>query len=164
MQLHETLTLPQSPTGTAAMYADEGYAAVRREALGASAAHAAVTGDPAGAFTVRTELTLPTDGVPDMVRPFVGTSVTVSERQEWQAPQADGSRTGTMHLQVAGTPASLEARMELRPSGEGSVVEIRGELTARVPLLGSRLEKAAVPYVARVLRAEERAAADYAQR
>ena len=45
-----------------------------------------------------------------------------------------------------------------------SDVEIDGDLVAKVPLLGSKIEKAAVPYVSTVLRAEERSAAAYRDR
>ena len=96
MKLRETLNLPLPVRAVATMYADEDYTAIRRETLGANSADSTVDGDPSGAFTVRTELTMPTDRVPDIVRPFVGSSVTIREEQSWSAPAPDGSRTGTM--------------------------------------------------------------------
>lgn len=67
-----------------------------------------------------------------------------------------------MHLDVVGTPAGLTATLRLTPTGEStSTVEIDGDLVAKVPLLGPRLEKAAIPYVSTVLRAEERSASTY---
>ena len=165
MKLRETLHLPLPARAAAAMYADGQYTAIRRETLGATDASSRVDGDPSGAFTVTTELSLPTDRVPDVVRPFVGSSVTVREVQTWSAPEDDGSRTGTMRLDVVGTPAGLTAALRLRAADEErSEVEIDGDLVAKVPLLGPRLEKAAVPYVSSVLRAEERAAAAYRDR
>lgn len=162
MKLRETLNLPLPVRAVATMYADEDYTAIRRETLGANSADSTVDGDPNGAFTVRTELTMPTDRVPDIVRPFVGSSVTIREEQAWSAPAPDGSRTGTMSLDVAGTPAGLTASVRLVPSGSlTSTVEIDGELVAKIPLLGSRIEKAAVPYVSTVLRREEKSAATY---
>lgn len=162
MKLRETLTLPLSATGATAMYTDPAYTAIRRSTLGATRAESTVEGDPSGAFTVRTELSMPTDRVPDMVRPFVGSSVTIHEKQSWSAPDADGGRQGTMTLEVAGTPAGLTGSLRLLPGGEmSSSVEIDGDLVAKVPLLGPRLEKAAVPYVSTVLRAEERSAREY---
>ncbi|WP_394215846.1 DUF2505 domain-containing protein [Brachybacterium vulturis] len=164
MKLRETLTLPLSAAAAAAMYADPEYTAIRRSTLGATRAEPSLEGDPAGAFTVRTELSMPTDRVPDMVRPFVGSSVTIHEKQSWSAPEADGGRTGTTTLEVAGTPAGLTGSLRLLPGGESSSrVEIDGDLVAKVPLLGPRLEKAAVPYVSTVLRAEERSARTYVE-
>ncbi|HLQ80100.1 MAG TPA: DUF2505 domain-containing protein [Brachybacterium sp.] len=162
MKLRETLTLPLSAAGAMVMYADPEYTAIRRSTLGAARAGSSVEGSPAGSFTVRTELSMPTDRVPDMVRPFVGSSVTIHETQSWSAPEADGGRQGTMTLEVAGTPAGLTGSLRLRPGGEDSCsVEIDGDLVAKIPLLGARLEKAAMPYVSTVLRAEERSARTY---
>ncbi|GAA1489908.1 DUF2505 domain-containing protein [Brachybacterium sacelli] len=165
MKLRETLTLPLSARTAATMYATEEYTAIRRETLGATNASSQVDGDPTGAFTVRTELMMPTDKVPDIARRFVGSSVTIKEEQSWSAPEPDGSRNGTMELEVAGTPAGMKGSLRLAPTGElTSTVDIEGDLLAKVPLLGPRLEKAAVPYVSKVLRAEEKSAATYADR
>lgn len=162
MKLREKMTLPLSATEAAAMYADPAYTEIRRSTLGADRADSSVYGDSAGAFTVRTELSMSTDRVPDMVRPFVGAAVTIHETQSWSAPEADGSRRGTMKLEVAGTPAGLTGALRLVPGGETtSSLEIDGDLVARIPLLGPRLEKAAVPYVSTVLRAEEQSARAY---
>ena len=164
MKLRETLHLPLPACSAAEMYADPEYAAIRRETLGANEATSHVEGDPAGSFTVTTELVLPTDRVPDIVRPFVG-AVTVKEVQSWSGPEPDGSRTGTMRLDVVGTPAGLTGTLRLAALDQArSDVEIDGDLVAKVPLLGSKIEKAAVPYVSTVLRAEERSAAAYRDR
>lgn len=165
MKLRETLTLPLSARTAATMYADQEYTAIRRETLKATSASSQVDGDPVGAFTVRTELVMPTDKVPDIARRFVGSSVTIRETQTWSAPEPDGSRSGTMDLEVVGTPAGMKGSVRLTPTGEmTSSVDIDGDLVAKVPLLGPRLEKAAVPYVSTVLRAEEKSAAAYADR
>lgn len=165
MKLRETLHLPLPARSAAAMYADPEYTAIRRGTLGAVDASSHVDGDPAGAFTVTTELTLPTDRVPDIVKPFVGSSVTVKEVQSWSAPEPDGSRSGSMRLDVVGTPAGLTGTLRLQAlDQQRSEVEIDGDLVAKVPLLGPRIEKAAVPYVSTVLRAEERSAAAYQDR
>ncbi len=163
MKLRETLDLPVSASAASAMYADESYAEVRRASLGASSASATVQGDPSGAFVVRTELAMPTDRVPDIVRPFVGSSVTVREEQSWSAPASDGSRTGTMKLDVAGTrrggervdDADAEGRGLLhrpdrrRPHGEGPADRVAPG------------EGGGPPTSPKVLRTEEKAAAKY---
>lgn len=162
MKLSETLTIPASTAAAAAMYADPSYAEVRRATLGASSASSTAEGEVSGPFVVRTELAMTTERVPDVARRFVGGTVTVREEQSWSAPAADGSRTGTMNLVVAGTPATFTADLSLSPQGEDSSrVQIDGDLTVKVPLLGGKLEKTAVPYVSKVLRAEERAARRY---
>lgn len=162
MKLRETMTLPLSAREAAAMYADTAYAEIRRRTLGANDASATVDGDPSGAFSVTTDLHLPADRVPDIAKRFVGSSLTVRETQRWSVPEADGSRTGTMEFDVVGLPAGMQGSARLAPAGDGAcTVEIDGDLAAKVPLIGSRLEKAAQPYVSKVLRAEERSAATY---
>jgi hypothetical protein len=162
MKLRESLQLPLSASAAAAMYADPAYPPIRQQILEATSADATVQGDPTGAFTVTTELAMPTDRVPDMARPFIGSSLTVREIQTWSAPGGDGARTGSMELTVVGTPAGVTAQLRMSPQGESAcTVEIDGDLTAKVPLVGSRLEKAALPYASKVLRAEERAAGRY---
>lgn len=162
MRVHETLDLPLSAADAAAMYADPSYAEIRKNALGASSVTSTVDGDPSGAFTVRTELSLPTDRVPEVARRFVGSSLTVREEQSWDAPAADGARSGRNRLDVVGMPAGMVASIRLTPAGEAaSTLEIDGDLTAKVPLIGGRLEKAAAPYISQVLRVEQKAAATY---
>lgn len=163
MRLHETLDLPLEPAAVAAMYADPRYAEIRARGLRASRTESSHTGDPAGAFTVTTVLEMPTNGVPDVARPFVGSSISVREEQTWQAPGSDGTRTGRTVMTVAGAPASMTADLRLEPDGSGTRITIDGELVAKVPLIGGRIEKAAVPYISKVLRAEERAAHEYAE-
>lgn len=165
MRVHETLTLPLPVDEAAAMYADPDYAEIRREALGATSVSSSVDGDPAGTFTVRTELSMPTDRVPEVARRFVGSSLTVHEEQSWSGPAEDGSRTGRNRLQVAGMPAGVDAAVTLAPAGDGSsTLDIDGELTAKVPLIGGRLEKAALPYISSVLKVEQKAAKRYRDR
>lgn len=164
MHLNETLTLPMAPEQAARMYADPQYASLRAQSLDAQAAPSVVQGDPAGAFTVTTELKMPTDRVPDIARRIVGSSVTIRETQEWQAPEADGSRRGTIRFDVAGTPATMTGDTKLAAAGEGSTLTVDGELTVKVPLVGGKIEQAAMPYVAKVLRREETSAQTYAAR
>jgi hypothetical protein len=161
MRLTETMNLPLPPEDVAAMYADPAYADIRGRTLHARSARADVSGDAGGAFTVTTTLELSTDGIPDVARPFVGQSVSILEVQSWETAGEGGARQGTIELKVQGTPASMTGHLELRPDGESAVVRIDGDLTAKVPLLGGRLEKAAMPYVSKVLHAEERSAAAY---
>ncbi len=165
MKVAETLSLPLSPDAVCAMYADPRYAEVRAEALGATSARSNVSGEPAGAFTVTTTLVMPTKGIPDVARPFVGSSVTITEEQSWQAPGADGSRAGSTRLVVEGTPASMTGTMRLEAVGaDGARITVDGDMVAKVPLIGGRLERAAAPYVGKILRREEKAAAAYAKR
>jgi len=139
------------------------YAQLRRRELDAQEADSRISGSPEGAFTATTTLRMPTEQVPDIVRRFVGQSVQVRETQEWGAPEADGSRRGTIRFEVIGAPATMTGRTRLVPAGDGaSRLEIDGDLVAKVPLIGRKIEQTAVPYIGQVLRREERSAAAWA--
>lgn len=162
MDLVEELALPLPPHAVMHMYADPRYAQIRGDALGAQDVRSEHEDDPEGRLVVTTTLTMPTDRVPDVARPFVGSSITVRETQRWQAPGSDGSRIGTMLLEVVGTPARVTGDMRLGPAGpDASRIDINGQLVANVPLVGRRLERAAMPYVSTVMRMEETAAQRY---
>lgn len=165
MRVNETLHLPLSPDAVARMYVDPQYPPLRASALRAHDVSASVTGSADDAFSVSSTLRLPTTGIPDLVRKVVGETVTVREVQDWSAPAADGSRTGTIRLDVDGTPASMTGDLRLAADGKNATtVTIDGELTAKVPLLGKKIEQAAVPYVTKVLAKEQASAAAYADR
>ncbi|MCS6710998.1 DUF2505 domain-containing protein [Brachybacterium sp. EF45031] len=161
MELRETLTLPCSPQDAARMYADPQYATHRGAVLKARRSQAQVQGSPEGPLQVVTELELPVERAPEMARRFLGSRLVVRETQEWEAPGADGGRRGRSRVEVVGAPAVLTTNLQLSGSAEGSRIDIVGDLRAKVPLLGPKLERAALPFVGQVLRAEKRAAGDY---
>lgn len=164
MKFNETFTLPMPPQDVARMYTDPSYADVRGRTVGTSRAEAQVSGHADSAFTVTTTLVMSTDRVPDIAKKFVGSEVTVEEVQSWSAPAEDGSRTGTISLTVPGAPVSMSATTRMSAHGGTTSITVDGDLVAKIPLIGGKLEKAALPYISKVLRAEERAAAAYRDR
>jgi hypothetical protein len=145
----------------AEMLADVGYARARVEASGAHVEQADVTGSPAGAFTVTTRRSLPTDQIPAQARSFVGSTLEVRQVEAWEAPaRDDGTRHGTVVVEISGAPVRLTGTVTLAPDGSGgSRVTYDGELKASVPLFGSAIEQAAVGAVRSALEAEQDAGA-----
>jgi hypothetical protein len=101
-----------------------------------------VTGGRAGG-RVRTERQLPSDGLPDVARSFVGEHLTIIEVIDWAAPGRDGSREAVIDIHVKGAPLTIKGALRLVPSGKGTAHVIDADLKANVPLIGGRLEKAA---------------------
>ena len=97
----------------------------------------------AGGQRVRTSRELPSDGLPDVARSFVGDHLTVIEVQDWSGPAADGSRESALDIHVKGAPLTIKGTLRLEPSGAGTAEVLDAELKANVPLIGGRLEKAA---------------------
>ncbi|GAA1893403.1 DUF2505 domain-containing protein [Lapillicoccus jejuensis] len=148
MRISRSFEYPADPHAVAAMVADPAFQARKCEATHAESHTESVT--PLGDSTqIRTRRVMPTDDFPDFVRSMVGPKIAVSETYVWSAPAADGSRDGTVEVEVGDgkVPVAMTGTMTLRPGGPGSVVRIEGELKAKVPLIGGRIEKAAEPAV-----------------
>jgi hypothetical protein len=109
-----------------------------------------------GGAVVTSTRALPTDQVPDAFRALVGQQITINQTESWGPAAPDGSRTGTLVVEVAGAPVRMNATLSLTSSGTGSVEVVDGELKARVPLVGGRIERAAEPAVRAAIDAEER--------
>lgn len=143
MHLEKTLRHPAPPAAVAALLADRGFVEEVCAASGATSWEVAVEGGAAGAFTVTSSRTLPTDDLPEAARRFVGADIRLREVDRWEAPAPDGSRRGTLDLEVPGAPVVARASLLLRPEADGSAQVVTGEITASVPLVGGRIEKTA---------------------
>ena len=109
-----------------------------------------------GSAAIRTSRTMPTDQVPDFVRTFVGSTLAVVEVDDWQPAAADGSREGTVLVEIKGAPVRLAAAMTLRADGAGTRQTIDGDVKASVPLIGGRIEKVIEPALQAAIRVEQR--------
>ena len=90
-----------------------------------------------------TSRVMPTDGFPDFAKSMIGAKIRVTETIVWSGASADGSRTGTLTIGIGDAPLRLDGTMRLGPSSVGTRVDVDGELKARIPLLGGKIEKAA---------------------
>jgi hypothetical protein len=113
----------------------------------------------AGARVV-TKRDLPADGLPDFAKSMVGGTLSVTETYEWGSAAADGGRTGTLNVEVAGAPVALRSAVRLAPVGAGgSQITVDGDLKASIPLFGGKIEKAAASAVLSAMRSEQRTGA-----
>jgi hypothetical protein len=110
----------------------------------------------AGGAVVTSRRALPTDQVPDAFRALVGPQITITQTESWGPAGPDGARTGTLVVEVAGAPIRMNASLSLSPSGTGTVERVDGDLKARVPLIGGKIERSAEPAVRAAIDAEER--------
>jgi hypothetical protein len=159
VRLSVTLDLPTDAHAAARLLADPEYVHQKVRASGALEQHVDVTGSPDEAFTVTTRRALPTDQIPAHLRGFVGTRIDVRQVEAWEAPAADGSRVGTVVVEIAGAPVRLSGRTALTPSPGGSpgstTVTYDGELRATVPLFGSAIEQATAGAIRSALEVEQ---------
>ena len=160
MQLHVTIDLPTDVRDASRLLADPAYVHAKVRASGAVEQQVDVTGAADDAFTVTSRRALPTAQIPAHLRSFVGDRIDVRQVDAWEAPAADGSRSGTVVVEIAGAPVRLTGRTSLVAVGpDASRVVYDGEVRAAVPLFGAAVEEAAAVAVRAALGEEEAVAA-----
>ena len=158
MKVTAQIRYAADPATTFAMLLDRGFQEQVCRATGATGFSVDVEQLDDGG-TVRTDRELPTDQFPDFVRTFVGDTVHVVRVDTWGAAEADGSRAGTVVVEIKGAPVRLDGTLLLRPDGAATVEDVQGDLKASVPLLGGRIEKAVEPPIRSAVAAEEQVGA-----
>ena len=99
--------------------------------------------------------TLPAD-VPSFARAMVGDHITVDEERVWGESDEVGVRRGTVTVGFAGAPLELEADLSLADDPEGgSTLLVEGRVTARIPLVGGKVEELARDQLVRFAAREE---------
>jgi hypothetical protein len=113
-----------------------------------------------GGVVITTTRVLPTKDVPPVVKGFVGETLTVTEVDTWGPAAPDGSRAGTVTLDIAGAPVKLTGDLAFSSPGDGTSLErLSGTLKAAIPLFGGQVEKAAEPALRAAIRVKQRTAA-----
>lgn len=109
-----------------------------------------------GGAVVTSRRAMPTDKVPDAFRRMTGEQIDIVQTETWGPAGPGGARTGTLVVELGGMPVTMTATISLTPAGDGTVELVDGELKARVPLIGGKIERAAEPAVRAAIDAEER--------
>lgn len=94
---------------------------------------------------------MPTEDLPDYVRNLVGERLLIVETHTWGPASGDGSRRGSLKVEVGSAPVGLLGTLSLAPGGRGAVQAVEGDLKARVPLIGGKIEKAAAPAIEKAI-------------
>lgn len=154
MRVEDEIRYPAPPEVVVAMLADPAFVERKVAATHALSYDVDVVGTSQGGFTVTSRRTMPTDTLPDAARSFVGDTLDIRQVEAWEPASPDGSRAGSLVVEVVGAPLRLSGMLELSRDGDESVQRITGDLTSSVPLLGGRLEKAAYPAFIAAIRKE----------
>jgi hypothetical protein len=156
MKLEHKLSYVADPAAVFEVLSDPEYVEEKCWATGATEAGADVEAGVDGAV-IRTVRTLPAD-VPSYAKSFVGDAIDFDLTETWGPADEDGSRDGTIEGSFTGTPMKVRGTMMLRPTAEGSELQISGEIKAGVPLVGGKLESFAGKEILRGLDKEADAA------
>lgn len=155
MRVDGTIAYPQgSPDEVFAMLSDPAFQERKCAATGATSYDVAIT--ESGPDTVIVcRRTLPTDDLPDFVRPFVAGGLELIETVTWGAPAPDRSRSGQLVLAFTDKPLSMTGQLDMVADGAGTRATLVAALVAAIPLLGGRIEKACEPLVHKALEVEQ---------
>lgn len=151
MALNASTTLPYSPSTITGVFTDEAFLKHTSEHVGGELQSLEVDGATDGPFRLTVVRTLPTERLPDIAKKFVGTTLTVTQKENWSAPAEDGSRQATVELSVGGVPINVNAVQKLVADGESTRVEVDGKVTSSIPFLGGKIADAAEPMIGKAL-------------
>ncbi len=160
MRLTDEIHYAADPDAVFAMLSDPDFQDRKCRATGAVEHTVEVLPDDEGGVTITTTRSLPTDQLPDFLRGLTGGTLTVVQTETWDPPDGDGGREGTIEVEISGAPVRMIGTLSLVPDGAGADVQtvetIDGDLKAKVPLIGGRIERAAEPAMRAAVRAERR--------
>ena len=153
MKISATFDYAATPHDVFAMLIDDDFQARKCVATGALSHSVSISAQGERTVIV-SKRDLPTDGFPDFVKSLVGATLAVTETQDWGPAGPDGARQGRLTVDIAGAPIDLAGTLSLAPAAQGSVETVDGDLKARIPLIGSKIERAAAPAIESAMRAE----------
>lgn len=121
------------------------------EQLVATADASSHTIDIAG-NTTRIDMAL---NAPAAASKVVGATMNLRQTVQWAEPNPDGSRDGTLTIEVPGMPVTMDGRAHLVPGGRGTVVDYTGQLKVNIPIMGRAIEKQAAPFITDAINAQQ---------
>lgn len=156
MRVTADMQFPADPASVFAMLADQAFQERKVGAVSRGPWDVRVQQEGDSAVIV-SHRTLPPDVIPDAFRSMVSSSITITQTEKWGPAAPDGSRNGDVDIEVGGVPVRLTGTLALVPTSDGGCTErIEGELKAKIPLFGGKVERAAEPAVRAAIDAEGR--------
>ena len=142
MRITTSFDYAATPEDVFTMLADPAFQAAKVEATHPLSHTESVT--PKGEQTeIVTSRVISTDGFPDFAKSMIGPKLRVTETIMWSRASADGSRTGTIDIAIGDAPVAMNGTLRMAAGGSGTRIDIDGDLKAKLPLVGGRVEKAA---------------------
>ena len=158
MKFHKSITFDASTEAVYAMLTDPAFREEVCRAAGASSYDVTVRPTDTGVESV-VETTSPVDGLPTLVRKFVGSTMTLHQVERWVSMSE-----GTMRVSLPGTPGSFGGTISLVPSPTGAIQTVEATIKVGVPLVGSKIEALIGSGMGHVLKVQARVGAEWLNR
>ncbi len=147
MKITRSTTLPAGVEDAFAVIASQEHQEAKLAAQ-SERSSATITDRPGGGgVEVSTERQLSTQEMTGPVASMVGSTLTITEKQLWGQPAADGSRSADLTIAVSGVPVRLAGTIVLAPAGTQSSLTVDADLTCSMPFVGKKVETAAAPAI-----------------
>jgi len=150
----QLMTYEADPDTVFAMFLDRDFVQRKNERTGGREVEVETNPDDGGGSVIVSRK-LPAK-LPSVARQFTGDEISLSQRDQWDPPTADGSRKGTVAIEFHGLPMKATGTYRLGPITDGTECLLEIELKASVPLVGRKIEKVAGEFVRKAAGAEER--------
>lgn len=133
-------SIPASADEVIAAISTEEYLVYRYDEAGIESFELDIREDSDERFESHVRRKASTHKLPSFARKIAGDSVTLLQNQFWNRDQRP--YTGELRLELEGLPGHILTRLQLVDNGDGSsTLRGQGEVEARIPLLGGRIEK-----------------------
>jgi hypothetical protein len=155
MEVRSTHTYAAPPAVVFTMMTDPEVLTAKYTALGHEDVGITEHEIDGGVVTVCSKRRVPMD-VPGFAKRFISPTNTVEQRDHWDEPGPDGTRTGTWRVDAAGVPVTVGGTLRITPGPKRTtMVEITGEVRSSVPIVGGKLTSFVAGDVRRTIAAEE---------
>ena len=132
--------IPASAETVVSAISSEEYLTYRYDEAGIQSFELDIVEDSIVRFESRVRRLASTEKLPGFARKLTGDTVTLLQHQFWN--RQEQPFTGELKLELEGLPGHVLTRLTLVDNGDGSsTLHGHGEVEARIPLLGGRIEK-----------------------
>lgn len=156
MTIHEKTSINAPIDKVVEAYASKDFARHVSELAGVVFESFSVDGDTSGAFSVTTVRSVGGDKIPGFAQKFVKNGVTLTQKDLFKAPSADGSRDVETSVTAGAVPVSADISQQLTAQGDKTEVTLEGEVKANIPLVGKKIAQTAEPYMSKALTLQSR--------
>lgn len=160
MKIEETWSYAAPADRVFAMLLDPQFQEAKCAATGALS-HSVKVEQQGSSDVIETRREMATDGLPDNVARLVGNTLKIVETQQWGDAAGDGSRTADLEVAISGLPINYIGQIRMTPDGDTTTMHVLGDLRARIPLVGKKVETAAAPAIAGGVRIEAHTGQEY---
>ncbi|MFT4245420.1 MAG: DUF2505 domain-containing protein [Micrococcaceae bacterium] len=146
-QIAESATINKNVAAIVNRLVSQEHAQATTSQAGATLANFNVEGDINSNFTVTTVRQASSAELPSAARSVVGDTITLTQTDNWSAPDANGNRQAQTQVAADGVPLQVDGTQTLTAQGDSTQYEVNGQVECNIPLVGPKVAEAAAPFL-----------------